>query len=154
MQLVEQIDRRLANLKPNIPHCNKTGGPPQYPTFCHFYCFIQMRSILHLPGRLRHTSFPAKVTIFFRRVFGCCFLPGCVGEELGGTWSCLKQNNHGQNSVHYRHSNMGLAADNLDQCARWNSGRMAFSMHTSAHAIWYTCMPSSFFCILPSIILN
>ena len=61
----------------------QTGSLAYNLTFFYFHCSYQVGPILHHPGRLRHTLFPAKVTIFFRRVFNCHPLLGYVEEELG-----------------------------------------------------------------------
>ena len=85
MLLVERVYKYLACLQPNPLFCIKTGSLAYNPTFCHFYCFYQMGLIMHCPSRLRCTLFPAKITIYCRRVLNCHILLGCVEEELGRT---------------------------------------------------------------------
>ena len=88
------------------------------------------------PGRTHPTlswwtqtySFPAKVAICCKRVFGCYFLLGYVEEELGGMWSYPKQNSCGEKCFSHRHSSVGPFSDILDHRAQpWNWPQAAYS---------------------------
>ena len=82
--LVERIYKCKAHSQPYLLYCTITGRSAYNLTFHCFHCFNQMGPILHCSGRHRCTSFPTKVTIYCRRVFGCHLILGCVEENLGG----------------------------------------------------------------------